>query len=327
MTLILNYRTCALAFAIAIFAIAAGCKKDEDKSLPELTTTPVTYIDEQTVICGGTVTSDGGTTVTETGICWSITHNPTTGDMKLICGSGLDTFTGMLGTLNTNTQYFVRAYAVNSEGTAYGQEISFRTWNDEMVTDIDGNVYHTVTVGSQVWLVENLSVTHYRNGDEIPLVTDNAEWEGLTSGAYSDYENNAANAVTYGRLYNWFAVDDSRNIAPEGWHVSMDAEWTAMTTYLGGEGIAGGKLKEAGLIHWLEPNSGATNETGFSALPGGHRDYAGIYTYIQWGGGWWTSTGENPNDARVRYMDHGSYDVWNYLEDKRYGRSVRCVKD
>jgi uncharacterized protein (TIGR02145 family) len=327
MTKISTTRMIAVALTTATMALAAGCEKDNDKSLAELATTPVTYIDEQTVMCGGIITADGGATVSEKGICWGTEHNPSTGGMKLICGSDLDTFTGMLGSLTANTQYFVRAYAVNSEGTAYGQEMSFRTWNAEMVTDLDGNVYHTVTVGAQVWLVENLNVTHYRNGDPIPLIPDNPEWEGLTTGAYCDYDNDPGNAATYGRLYNWFAVADNRNIAPEGWHVSSDAEWTAMTTYLGGEEVAGGKLKEAGLTHWLEPNYGATNETGFSALPGGHREYGGNYTYMYWGGGWWTSTADNPNDAWIRYLDHGTYDVWNYLEDKRYGRSVRCVKD
>jgi uncharacterized protein (TIGR02145 family) len=221
----------------------------------------------------------------------------------------------------------VRAYAISSAGTGYGPEISFRTWNSEMVTDMDGNIYHTVTIGTQVWMVENLKVTHYREGDPIALITDNATWEGLTTGAYCEYDNNPGNVDVYGRLYNWFAVNDGRNIAPVAWHVPADTEWTILADFLGGNAVAGGPLKEAGFIHWLEPNSGATNQTGFTALPGGHREYGGNYDYIKWGGGWWSSTEYNPNDASVRYMDCGAIDLWRYLEDKRYGRSVRCLKD
>ncbi|MBK9359169.1 MAG: hypothetical protein IPN08_17625 [Bacteroidales bacterium] len=303
-----------------------GCAKDKE-SVPELTTSPVTYVSEPSVTFSGTVTSDGGAAVTERGICWSTSHNPSTSDEKIPNGTGTGSYTCTLAGLLTNTPYFVRAYAINSSGTGYGPEMAFRTWNDEIATDIDGNVYHTVTVGSQIWLVENLKVTHYRNGDPVELVTDNAAWEGLTSGAYCNYEHISANAAVYGRLYNWFAVNDDRILAPEGWHIASDAEWSDLSSAQGGDAVAGSKLKEAGTIHWREPNADATNESGFSALPGGHREYGGNFTYINWGGGWWCSTEENSNDAWIRYMDYGAFDTWRALEDKRYGRSVRCVKD
>ena len=118
------------------------------------------------------------------------------------------------------------------------------------VTDIDGNAYHTVAIGKQVWLVENLKVTRYRNGDQIPNVSDNKQWCNLTTGAYCNYNNDANNVTTYGRLYNWYAVHDIRNIAPKGWHVATDVEWKILTDYLGGETIAGGKLKETGTTLW-----------------------------------------------------------------------------
>ena len=149
--------------------------------------------------------------------------------------------------------------------------------NAATVTDIDGNVYHTVTIGTQTWMVENLKTTRYRNGEAIPNITDNASWAALITCAYCDYNNIPSNSITYGKLYNWYAVNDSRNIAPMGWHVSTDAEWTTLTTFLGGTSIAGGKLKENGTIHWNSPNVGATNETGFSALPGGYRLNSGFY--------------------------------------------------
>jgi len=139
------------------------------------------------------------------------------------------------------------------------------------VTDIDGNCYRTVTIGTQVWMAENLKVTHDCNGEAIPNVTDGATWAGLTAGAYCEYNNDVNNVATYGRLNNWYAVADSRNISPAGWHVASDAEWQTLSIFLGGDAIAGGKMKETGTTHWYSPNTGATNESGFSALPGGYR--------------------------------------------------------
>ncbi|MEW5925574.1 MAG: FISUMP domain-containing protein, partial [Candidatus Zixiibacteriota bacterium] len=157
-------------------------------------------------------------------------------------------------------------------------------------TDIDGNVYHTIKIGSQWWMVENLRVTHYKNGDPIPNVTDNAEWGGLTTGAYCDYSNNACYADAFGRLYNWHAVSDERDIAPDGWHVPSDAEWQILIDYLGGSAVAGGKMKEAGFGHWTAPNTGATNECGFTGLPAGSRDDDGYFGYIYGYTDIWSST-------------------------------------
>ncbi|NQT26384.1 PKD domain-containing protein [candidate division KSB1 bacterium] len=140
------------------------------------------------------------------------------------------------------------------------------------VTDIDGNVYQTVKIGVQWWMAENLKVTHYNNGDAIPNVTDNTEWDNLTSGAYCNYNNDVTNIATYGRLYNFYTVKDARGIAPNGWHVSTEGDWEVLAHYLGGAANeAGGKLKEAGFAHWNYPNNGATNESGFTALPAGMR--------------------------------------------------------
>lgn len=309
----------------ALLAIGFACKKSVE--IPVLASFPVTYISEVSVTCYGNVTDDGGESASEMGICWGTSHNPTTANDKIVWGSGSGAYTCTLTALSTNTQYYARAYAINSAGTGYGEEVSFRTWNSGTVSDIDGNSYHTVTIGAQVWMVENLKTSRYRDGTFIPQVSGDAEWEGLTSGADCFYANDPQMVAIYGILYNWFAVNDSRKLAPAGWHIPSDAEWSALEDYLGGEGVAGGKLKEAGYGHWLTPNDGATNETGFSALPGGHREYGGNYDSIRWGGGWWTATDDNPNDAWIRYMDHGNRDSWSYLEDKRYGRSVRCIRD
>jgi uncharacterized protein (TIGR02145 family) len=195
------------------------------------------------------------------------------------------------------------------------------------VTDADGNVYKTVKIGTQTWMAENLKTTKYRNGDAIPEVTGNTEWGTLTTGAYCNYDNNAANAATYGRLYNWFAVNDSRNLAPTGWHVATESEWTALLDYLGGWEIAGGKLKEAGTSHWEDPNEGATNEVGFNALPGGSRTIGGDFWNISSGGHWWTSTNGNSSSAYCIGMYYYDINVSTTGIIKEAGSSIRCVKD
>ena len=195
------------------------------------------------------------------------------------------------------------------------------------VTDIDGNVYHTVTIGTQVWLVENLKTTHYRDGTAIPNVTDGNTWDNLTTGAYCDYDNTPSNSDIYGRLYNWYITTNSHNICPKGWHVPSDAEWTTLITYLGGASVAGGKLKETGTTHWESPNTGATNETGFSALPGGTRYDDRTFGGIGYYGYWWSSTEYGTDDAWGRdviYVVSG-INRWSY--GKTVGLSVRCLKD
>lgn len=205
------------------------------------------------------------------------------------------------------------------------------------VTDIDGNVYHTVTIGTQVWMVENLKTTKYRDGTSIPNVTDNTEWINLTTGAYCDYNNTPSNSSTYGRLYNWYAATNARNIAPTGWHVPTHADWSTLTTYLGGESVAGGKLKEIGTTHWQSPNTGATNEAGFTALPGGYRhgnkEFGG---FVGDGGGfyeigllglWWSATEIGATDAWYRVMFYDGSNVGKDDFVKEVGFSVRCVRD
>ncbi len=206
------------------------------------------------------------------------------------------------------------------------------------VTDYDGNTYFTVEIGSQCWMAQNLKVTHYRNGDPIPNVTDAGEWEGLSTGAYCDYGNDPANVETYGRLYNWYAVDDSRNIAPEGWHVATDDEWKQLEMHLGmsqaeADDIGlrgtdeGGKLKETGTVHWYPPNTGATNESGFSALPGGYRYNDGYFGGMGSNALFWCSTEFDSGGAWYRYLCYSCSEVSRYYDYKQDGFSVRCVRD
>lgn len=197
------------------------------------------------------------------------------------------------------------------------------------VTDIDGNIYNTVTIGTQVWMKENLKTTKYSNGDIIG--TTNPSTLDITSEATPKYQwaydGNETNVATYGRLYTWFVVSDSRNVCPTGWHLPSDAEWTTLITFLGGDSVAGGKLKEIGTTHWTKPNTGATNETGFTALPGGVRQKFGTFMYTGNTGTWWNST-EN-SAASAYYTSIGYYYIFvdRYYLDKLYGFSVRCLQN
>jgi uncharacterized protein (TIGR02145 family) len=206
------------------------------------------------------------------------------------------------------------------------------------VTDIDGNVYQTIKIGDQWWMMENLKVTHYRNGDPIPHVTNNSTWSGLTTGAYCEYNNDVNNVATYGRLYNWYAVADPRNIAPEGWRVPSDEEWKQLEMYLGmsqaqadstgGRGTdEGGKLKDTGTAHWTSPNTGATNETGFTALPGGYRHDYGTFYDLGYYAYFWSSTEFSSFSAWYRYLHYYDSRVRRLYLIKQVGFSVRCVRD
>ncbi len=199
----------------------------------------------------------------------------------------------------------------------------FRTF-----TDIDGNVYRIVRIGNQWWLAENLKSVHFRNGDPVPLVAGGAEWANLQTPAYCNYDNNAGNNAGYGRLYNWYAVSDARGLAPAGWHVPVDEEWQAMVEYLGGKEVAGGKMKEEGTSHWMSPNTGATNESAFSALPGGYRNILdGNFFSMGEHAQFWTATELDNSVAWRRYLRNDIRDLYHSPNYKQYGFSVRCVKD
>jgi len=199
--------------------------------------------------------------------------------------------------------------------------------NITSVKDADGNTYHTVTIGTQVWMVENLKTTKYNDGTSIPLVTDNTAWSALTTPAYTWYNNDmSSNKATYGALYNWYVINTGK-LAPTGWHVASDAEWNTLITYLGGASVAGGKLKEAGTAHWSSPNTGGDNSSGFTALPGGSRYTNGLF-YIMWTYGfWWSSTESSSTEALHQYISNSSSTITDKAGTMSMGFSVRCVKD
>jgi len=201
--------------------------------------------------------------------------------------------------------------------------------NPATVTDIDGNVYHTITIGTQVWLAENLKTTKFNDGSSIPLLTKNATRTDLTTPEYWWYNNDSATYDNpYGKLYNWYAVNDGRDLCPTGWHVPTDAEWTTLTDYLGGLSVAGGKLKETGFIHWSNGNVGATNESGFTALPGGDRDINGSFNRIGLNGRWWSSSMYgSTGKAWYREMGGNHAGVIQANSSPDDGYSVRCIRD
>lgn len=196
------------------------------------------------------------------------------------------------------------------------------------LTDQDGNIYKTVTIGTQTWMAENLRTTKYNDGTAIPLVTDNIKWEKLTTGGYCNNQNtsNIESIATYGRLYNWYAVNTGK-LAPKGWHVPTDDELKTLTAFLGGGSKAGGKLKETGTLHWMSPNYGATNETGFTALPGGNRLNTGSFSYFGYSGYLWSTTEKDTSNAWVTEMIFHDSDVGRDIVSKNGGFSVRCVRD
>lgn len=195
------------------------------------------------------------------------------------------------------------------------------------VRDIDGNVYRTVSIGDQVWMAENLRATHYRNGDPLLALPDTSLWANSKSGAYCYYDNDSQNISRYGLLYNWHAINDSRNIAPEGWHLPSEEEIMELMNFLGGDTSGAGKLKEAGLSRWLAPNLGATNESGFTALPGGYRLDKGTYHTAASNGYWWSANRSYEMYAWSPRLYTGFADVKRERYYENYGFSVRCIKD
>ena len=192
----------------------------------------------------------------------------------------------------------------------------------EQVIDIEGNVYNTVTIGNQVWMVEDLKVAKYNDGTIIPNITEKATWQNSASGAFCWYNN----VEKWGTLYNWDAVN-SGILAPAGWHVATHADWTTLIDYLGGYDLAGGKLKETGSARWTSPNTGASNESGFTAQPGGSRQGDGTFSYFGGGAYWWTSTEFDTLNSWIRYIFWSGSEIYRDHTDKNGGHSVRCVKD
>ena len=305
-------------------------------SLPRVTTTEATLVTTNSVKTGGNVTNNGITPVTARGVVWTLSADilPTTMVFlgKTTNGLGLGNFVDALPNLTPNTTYYLRAYATSTYGTGYGSLITFTTSPllytvGTGVTDISGNTYGSVKLNNQEWTTKNLSVTKYKNGTTIPQVQNATQWAGLTSGAWCYYSYVTANGTVYGKLYNWYAVNDPRGIAPTGWHVPTNAEMVSLTDFLGGSAEAGGLLKEAGFANWQSPNTNAINSSGYTALPGGYCLANGTFASKGTIGYWWTSNEYNPSSAWCYGMYHNTKTITNAPIDKRQGFSVRLIKN
>jgi uncharacterized protein (TIGR02145 family) len=221
------------------------------------------------------------------------------------------------------TTYHYRIKATNELGTTYGNDTIFKTY---VVEDSDHNFYYSVTIGTQTWMQENLKTTHYKDATAIPAVTDNTAWKNLTTPGYCWYNNDEpAYKTVYGALYNWHTVKTGK-LCPAGWHIPTNPEWITLTNYLGGESLAGNKLKEAGSEHWGDLNNG-TNETGFTALPGGSRKDDGSFADYGSAGFWWSASTVLPTSSYYAVLYNNSGSLVRAGNSNVYGYSVRCIKD
>jgi len=310
-----------------LFVFAIGCKDKEPAgptiTVPVLTTDTIFETTNESAIAGGKITANGGADVTERGICWGTNQNPTINGNAIKSGLGIGNFSVTIAGLANNTKYYVRAYATNSAGTGYGNQMTFTTGE---IVDIDGNVYHYVTIGTQVWMVENLKTTRYRNGDKIPQALVNVDWANLTTGAYANFDNLTTNVDVHGRLYNWYAATDNRNICPKGWRLPNDADFNIIGSTLLGASVAGGKMKEAGLTNWNAPNQGANNSSGFTGRASGTRDFDGTYKEFMKSAYYWSSSATNATHATGWYLYYNYASLLNGSYSKKDGFIVRCIK-
>ena len=336
-----------LFFAIVLTGSFVSCKKDT--TTPQTNTGTITALDCGNAVVTGVVKKGepatgvsvailytggdgnayGAQTISSTGVT-SLTATLTAGIFASGNGSLIYTISG------TSTSAGIASFAISIGGKTCTINVTVDDVTQTAgipgpnITDSEGNTYKTVTIGNQQWMAENLEVTKYNDGTAISNITDITQWRNLTTAAWTYHNNDAANNAKYGKLYNWYTtsptMNGNKNVCPTGWHVPTDAEWTVLTDYLGGETVAGGKMKEVGTENWDTPNTDATNTSLFTGLPGGLRNANGDYNYEASGGTWWSSTG-NASNAWYRYLDSGDGIAGRNDSGKRNGFSVRCLKD
>jgi uncharacterized protein (TIGR02145 family) len=301
-------------------------------NVPSVVTLASTTVTTTTATLNGVVNANylGSTVTFEYGLTTGYGTTATATQSPVIGNANTNVSASISG-LSIGTTYHYRVKAVNSLGTVYGIDLTFSTV-PTTVNDVEGNTYNVIAIGGQIWMAENLKTTKYNDGTTVPNITDNTSWTTLITPAYCWYNNDISNKTTYGALYNWYTVDavstGNKNICPTGWHVPSDAEWTTLTNYLGGESIAGGKLKEIGTTHWESPNTGATNESGFTALPSGYRSFNGI-TFDNLGllSYWWSNIEADVNNSSVWYTLYSSSSMVSSIGKNKNGYSVRCLRD
>jgi len=319
--------------------------------IPTLYSAQAYHITATTAVSGGSILSDGGSEIIARGVCWSTHPTPTLNDNCTLDGKGKGSFESELSGLEPYTVYFIRAYATNSLGTGYGENFGFITlWDNSPVFDVDGNEYATMQLGDQVWMAENLKAIHFADGTPIDKAESPEDWINLDidSKAYAFYENNDSAFATYGALYTWAAAmngsessdefpGDVQGVCPDGWHLPGESEWKQLEYDLGmneleirDDGwrswLEGGMLKQAGTSLWLEPNSEATNESGFTALPGGFRNVEGIFSDKSSFAAFWSATAYD-GKAWMRGLHAAKGSILRERYPVKTALSVRCVKD
>jgi len=297
------------------------------RSEPTVETQSITISLKNSVVVNCRITNDGGAEVTERGVCWGLNDNPTIADNIKNYGTGIGSFTAQFSNLQLNSTYYVRAYAKNIVGVSYGATLTIKTYG-EAISDVEGNTYSTIKIGTQTWMAENLKTTKYRNGNLIGTTTPaileiSAE---ITPKYQWAFDGNESNVATYGRLYTWYAAIDSRQICPTGWHVPNDFEWEQLINYLGGANDAGGKLKEIGTTNWKSPNTGATNSSGFTALPSGMRSSKSFFGLGEIGNLWSVSQGSGSFSKFINLDYYYSFALFSQIPSN-YGHAIRCIKD
>jgi len=348
-------RTKRKFFSLIILVLVTAfvsCKKKDSPiidsikiELPSITTTEIWDIADKQAVSGGVITSDGGSVLVACGVCWS--NDSTTWNFgksdtsyypNIIKIQGNFSFTGSIINLSPSKRYFVKAYATNKIGTSYGQTISFTTTapvvtqinfnpavNYTSIHDQDENTYRTVTIGNQVWMAENLKTITYNDGMSIPRKS-----------GYCWYNNDVnSNNATFGAMYSWGSVS-AGNLCPVGWHIPSMDEWKILSNYLGGTDIAGGKLKEIGTVHWTNSNVGATNTSGFTALPGGIFSFNryNLFNNIDSSGYYWSSFQNTERQAGITItrwefikMDFNAEYITFIVSPVTPFMAVRCIKD
>jgi uncharacterized protein (TIGR02145 family) len=316
-----------------ISLIIYSCKKVEvdDTQVPLVLTSAVINIANESAELGGNIQHDGGNKITDRGVCWSINSKPGLNDNKISDGSGTGKFTVKATGLSPNTKYFVRAFATYEQETVYGGELSFITLKENEVSDIDGNIYKTVEIGTQIWLAENLKTTTLNDGTAIENPLNSSDWNELKTPGYCWYKNDFETyGKVYGGLYNWYAVN-SEKLCPEGWHVPTDEDWEILRSYLGGVGEAGSKMKEVGFGHWNNQNTDATNESGFTGLPGGSRSDSSFdpFNFIRSTGRFWSADENETYESYANnyYLSSSLGNLTKTFSKKNFGYSVRCIQD
>jgi uncharacterized protein (TIGR02145 family) len=282
---------------------------------------------------GGTITNNGGETVTARGVCWSLSANPTILDNKTTDGTGIGTFTSMLTGLTTNTTYYVRAYATNKAGTGYGNDVIFTT-TATFTDSRDNHAYKVVTIGTQTWMAENLAWLPAVSPSSVGADADPYYYVYGYNGSTVSEAMATANYATYGVLYNWPAA---MTACPSGWHLPADEEWKTLEMNLGmsqadadaietrNSGAVGGKLKESGTTHWYGPNTGAVNTSGFTTLSGGLRNNLGFINlgYFSY---FWSASEDGASLGWTRNLIFDNDGVGRYNANKRFSLSVRCLQ-